>query len=263
MAWVAFDRAVKIGEDSGFSRPENLERWREIRDRIHAQVCERGFQRKEAGVHAGLWFRATRCELAHDAAGRVSARERSAGDEHGGSDRARADGGRVRPALSHRAQSGWPAGRRRRVSCSALSGWRIACTSSAARRRRGNYSSACSRLRNDVGLLAEEYDPKAKRMLGNFPQAFSHIALVNTARILSGRRAEAEIDKTRPPPRRSHAPICSTLVVDRGRASFRRLRGVEVEWFVDWAVGRRCCASRSRSAACSSRRRRKFGATSG
>ena len=41
-------------------------------------------------------------------------------------------------------------------------------------------------LRNDVGLLAEEYDPGAQRMLGNFPQAFSHVALVNTARILSG-----------------------------------------------------------------------------
>jgi GH15 family glucan-1,4-alpha-glucosidase len=40
-------------------------------------------------------------------------------------------------------------------------------------------------LRNDVGLLSEEYDPHAKRMLGNFPQAFSHVALANTARILS------------------------------------------------------------------------------
>jgi len=40
-------------------------------------------------------------------------------------------------------------------------------------------------LRNEVGLLAEEYDPRARRMLGNFPQAFSHTALVNTAHILS------------------------------------------------------------------------------
>jgi GH15 family glucan-1,4-alpha-glucosidase len=40
-------------------------------------------------------------------------------------------------------------------------------------------------LRNDVGLLAEEYDPRARRMLGNFPQALSHMALVNTARLLS------------------------------------------------------------------------------
>jgi GH15 family glucan-1,4-alpha-glucosidase len=42
------------------------------------------------------------------------------------------------------------------------------------------------KVRNDLGLLSEEYDPRAKRQLGNFPQAFSHVALVNTARILSG-----------------------------------------------------------------------------
>ena len=41
-------------------------------------------------------------------------------------------------------------------------------------------------LRNDVGLLSEEYDPREKRQLGNFPQAFTHVALVNTARILGG-----------------------------------------------------------------------------
>jgi len=47
-------------------------------------------------------------------------------------------------------------------------------------------------LRNDVGLLAEEYDPHAKRLLGNFPQAFSHIALVNTAFNLSMARGPSE-----------------------------------------------------------------------
>jgi GH15 family glucan-1,4-alpha-glucosidase len=47
-------------------------------------------------------------------------------------------------------------------------------------------------LVNDVGLLAEEYDPAAKRFLGNFPQAFSHVALINTAMNLSAREKPAE-----------------------------------------------------------------------
>ena len=50
-------------------------------------------------------------------------------------------------------------------------------------------------LRNDVGLLAEEYDPHARRLLGNFPQAFSHVGLVNTARLLIGDRQPC---RTRP-----------------------------------------------------------------
>ncbi len=45
-------------------------------------------------------------------------------------------------------------------------------------------SSVCSALRNDLGLLSEEYDPALERLLGNFPQAFSHIGLVNTALLL-------------------------------------------------------------------------------
>jgi GH15 family glucan-1,4-alpha-glucosidase len=47
-------------------------------------------------------------------------------------------------------------------------------------------------VRNDVGLLAEEYDPRAQRLLGNFPQAFSHVGLVNTAYNLSGAGGSAE-----------------------------------------------------------------------
>jgi len=47
------------------------------------------------------------------------------------------------------------------------------------------------KLRNDVGLLSEEYDPRAKRQLGNFPQAFTHVALVNTALLLSGENSSS------------------------------------------------------------------------
>ena len=52
---------------------------------------------------------------------------------------------------------------------------------SAAATKPLNCSSGCSACRNDVGLLAEEYDPRTKRQLGNFPQAFSHVALVSSA----------------------------------------------------------------------------------
>ena len=62
------------------------------------------------------------------------------------------------------------------------------------RRRCGtrNCSSACCAMRNDLGLLAEEYDPIARRQLGNFPQAFSHIGIVNTANNLVSRSGPAE-----------------------------------------------------------------------
>ena len=52
-------------------------------------------------------------------------------------------------------------------------------------------------LRNDVGLLAEEYDPTAKRQLGNFPQAFTHVGLVNTAQVLAGMPGAASKERQR------------------------------------------------------------------
>ena len=55
-------------------------------------------------------------------------------------------------------------------------------------------------LRNDVGLLAEEYDPRAGRQLGNFPQAFSHVGLINTALNLSRQLKPAEQRAARPEP---------------------------------------------------------------
>ena len=67
----------------------------------------------------------------------------------------------------------------------AASGLPTLMSSAGARRTRSACSISWSRLCNDVGLLAEEYDIGAQRLLGNFPQAFSHIALVNTALISS------------------------------------------------------------------------------
>jgi GH15 family glucan-1,4-alpha-glucosidase len=65
-------------------------------------------------------------------------------------------------------------------------------------------------VRNDVGLLSEEYDPVRRRMVGNFPQAFSHVSVIGTARNLS-RRAEGPAERRRRPPR-----IASSLRAARG-----------------------------------------------
>ena len=69
------------------------------------------------------------------------------------------------------------------------------------------------KCRNDVGLLSEEYDPRAKRMLGNFPQAFSHVALVNSALCLSHAIGEIDIP-----------PATTAPEVSRSLALYRWLR---------------------------------------
>ena len=116
---------------------------------------------------------------------------RVAGDDRG--DRARAAGRRLRAPLSRdRAPRGRrPAAGRRRVPAVHVSGSRQLRAGRAARRSARSCSSGCSSLRNDVGLLSEEYDPAARRLLGNFPQAFSHVALINTALNLTRQVAPA------------------------------------------------------------------------
>ena len=86
---------------------------------------------------------------------------------------------------THRARDGLPPGEGAFLACSF---W---LADNLALQKRWDEATAMFErllaLRNDVGLLAEEYDPRARRMLGNFPQAFSHIALVNTAYNLAAR----------------------------------------------------------------------------
>jgi GH15 family glucan-1,4-alpha-glucosidase len=184
MAWVAMDRAVRSVEQYGL--PGDAERWRKVRDQIHEQVCDRGFDAKlgtftqsygSKQLDASLLMIPIVGFLPPDdprVVGTVAAIE--AGLCVDGFVR------RYTPDPKG-AVDGLPPGE----------GVFLACTFWLA----DNYAllgrvdeaeelfERLLSLRNDVGLLAEEYDPLKRKMLGNFPQAFSHVALVNTALNLS------------------------------------------------------------------------------
>ena len=180
MAWVAFDRAVQMIEHYGHEGP--VERWRELRDEIHREVCERGFDAERSTFTQSYGSRAL------DAAtlmiplvgflppdderviGTVEAIQRELMPR------------RVRAALRLRraADDGLPPGEGAFLPCSF---WLADCLTPDRPPRRGarSCSTRLAGLANDVGLLAEEYDPRRGRQVGNFPQAFTHVGLVNTA----------------------------------------------------------------------------------
>jgi GH15 family glucan-1,4-alpha-glucosidase len=188
MAWVALDRAVKAVERFGLSGP--VEAWRSTRAAIHAEVCGRGFDaRRNAFVQhydspdldASLLMIPLVGFLRPDdprVRGTVAAIQKELCHE-----------GFV---LRYRTQpdvDGLPAGEGAFLPCTfwladnlALQGrWDEA---------RGLFERLLE-VRNDVGLLAEEYDPRARAFLGNFPQAISHTALINTAANLALRKGPA------------------------------------------------------------------------
>jgi GH15 family glucan-1,4-alpha-glucosidase len=189
MAWVAFDRAVKAIETFQLEGP--VERWRAVRDCIHIQVCERGWNREiESFVQSYDSQELDASLLLISLVGFLPATDR----------RIRATVAAIEKKLS---VDGLLLRYNTGTAEDALSpgeGIFLACNFWLADNYvlQGRYDEARKlferliRLRNDVGLLAEEYDPKAQRMLGNFPQAFSHVALINTALNLSRIEGPAE-----------------------------------------------------------------------
>jgi GH15 family glucan-1,4-alpha-glucosidase len=182
MAWVAFDRAVKDAQADGLDAP--IERWQQVRDAIHAQVCEKAFDARSNSfvqaydsVHldASLLLIPQVGFLPPDDArvrGTIEAIERHLVVD-----------GLVLRYSTDTDVDALPAGEGAFLPCSFWLADSYVLTG-----RRDKAKALFERLlalRNDVGLLAEEYDPLARRMLGNFPQALTHMALVNTARLLS------------------------------------------------------------------------------
>jgi GH15 family glucan-1,4-alpha-glucosidase len=181
MAWVAFDRSVADVEKFALEGP--VERWRAIRDEIHDEVFEKGFR---TDLNAFVQFygsaNADASLLMLPALGFIAADDpRMLGTIDLIRTQLETDGLLRRyPAAPH--VDGLPPGEGAFLLCTF---W-LADTLALA----GRYDEAGAiferllSLRNDVGLLGEEYDPAAQRQLGNFPQAFSHVGLINTAQNL-------------------------------------------------------------------------------
>ena len=182
MAWVAFDRAVRFHEEFGQDGP--VERWRAIRDEIHREVCERawsGEQRAFAQSYDSDELDAS--VLLMPLVGFLPAGdERIVSTVEAIRRELTVDGLLLRYRAEESGVDGLAGGEGVFLPCSF---WLAAVLALQGRRdeARELFERLLS-LRNDVGLLAEEYDPSALRLLGNFPQAFTHLALVDTALIL-------------------------------------------------------------------------------
>ncbi len=182
MAWVAFDRALKAVEHFGCDGP--AEKWRAIRDRIHAEVCEQGFNTQlNSFVQTYGSDQLDGSLLMIPLVGFLEKDDpRLAGTVDAIQERMMYKGFVYR----HPSPSGEEGLAEKEGSFLACSFWMVDCLELLGRHDEAvKLFERLLSVRNDLGLLAEQYDPLARRQLGNFPQAFSHIGVVNSARNLS------------------------------------------------------------------------------
>lgn len=182
MSWVAFDRAIKAVEMAGLKGP--VDEWRAIREEIHTEVCEKGFNSKrntfvqsygESHLDAALllipsvgFLPATDPRVV----GTVEAIQRELSQD-----------GLVMRYATESGVDGLPPGEGAFLPCSF---WLVDDLAMMGRRDEATaLFEKLLGLRNDLGLLSEQYDPLNKRQLGNFPQAFSHVGLINSAHNLA------------------------------------------------------------------------------
>ncbi|MFI6070575.1 glycoside hydrolase family 15 protein [Actinoplanes sp. NPDC051343] len=192
MAWAGFDRAVTAVERHGLDGP--VERWRAVRDEIHAEVCAKGF---DDGRNT---FTQSYGSAALDAATLLIPRvgflpgtdPRVVGTVEAVQRELSQDGFLLRYRPEHDNVDGLPGGEGVFLACTF---WLVDALHAIGREDEAEQLfERLLGLRNDVGLLSEEYDPAAGRQLGNTPQAFSLVGLVNSARLLSGTATRTSAD---------------------------------------------------------------------
>ncbi|HXD88419.1 MAG TPA: glycoside hydrolase family 15 protein [Urbifossiella sp.] len=178
MAWVAVDRAIRSAEQFKLEAP--LERWKQLRAAIHDRVCRDGFnERLGAFVQAFGSDCLDASLLMIPLVGFLPSEDRRVKGTVAAIEKHLMRDGFVLRYDTSTAKDGLPPGEGAFLPCTF---WLADCYALTGEREKGEeLFQRLAGLCNDVGLLSEEYDPRAKRLVGNFPQAFSHIGLVNAA----------------------------------------------------------------------------------
>ena len=195
MVWVAFDRVLRAAEALSLDAP--VERWRRVRDEVHAEVCERGFDPELGAFTQSYGSRSLDASLLQiPLVGFLPADDPRVRGTVAAIERGLMSGGLVQRYDPAATDDGLE--RQDEGAFLACSFWLVEAMLLDGRgaEARALFERLLA-LSNDVGLLAEEYDERAGRQVGNFPQAFSHVALVNAALALAG--AENP-DRSAPPP---------------------------------------------------------------
>jgi GH15 family glucan-1,4-alpha-glucosidase len=210
MSWVAVDRALSDAEEFGFPAP--LARWRRLRQQIHGEVLTEGYDadRRTFTQYFGSAALDASALLLPLIGFLPASDERMRGTVAAIERELCHDGLVYRYSTADDTDSvdGLPEGEGTFLACSF---WLAANRALSGRLEEGRalFERLLS-LRNDVGLLADEYDPSTRRQLGNFPQAFSHVPLIMAAHLFdeiaeSGPTAVAATDRPRRAPTRTVA----------------------------------------------------------
>jgi GH15 family glucan-1,4-alpha-glucosidase len=188
MAWVVFDRAIRLAERFGLDAA--LERWRATREEIHAEVCERGYdsvRRTFTQYYGSEELDASVLNI--PIVGFLPGTDERVGGTIDAVQRELARDGFVSRYSTAHTDDGLPGDEGQFLACSF---WLVSAMALNGRVEEARtLFERVAGLANDLGLLAEEYDVAHGRQLGNFPQAFSHLGLIAAARAIS--TAEASV----------------------------------------------------------------------
>ncbi|WP_298253472.1 glycoside hydrolase family 15 protein [Bradyrhizobium sp.] len=190
MAWVAFDRAIRSATEFGMEGP--IDDWSAVRDLIHADVCQRGYdENRKCFVQVYGEPQLDASLLLIPAVGFLPPEDPRVISTVNAIERELVADGFVRRYDTSATNDGLPPGEGMFLACSfwLADAYQLIGRDADAKA----LFERLLALRNDVGLLSEEYDVAKRRLVGNFPQAFSHIALVNTAHNLTHDDKPSEI----------------------------------------------------------------------